>query len=333
MATSSALGSRRITEVNVPTPWGHLATKCWNLPTENPSDLSASKQLPVICLHGWQDNAGTFDKLIPLLDEDIPFICMDFAGHGKSSHRPPGASGDGSMYSFDVMRLVNHFGLSDSGFNLMGHSMGGGVSISLAGAFPQMVRKCLTFDAPALFPRKYEDAPKFLANAIKKHLEHESGGKLAPKYSFDEAFQRFAKGRSHQMTDESAKILLKRGLKLVDETESGESLYEFSRDIKVTFPSLLPYGVDTVKAFVKNVSCHLRLFIFKDNHWAALEAVDEEWHAKMMELRKEVFQVYEKNCRSFKLVEVDGRHHAHLDHPEPFAAEVNSFLKMGDSKL
>lgn len=120
---------------------------------------------------------------------------------------------------------------------------------------------------------------------------------------------------------------------MVDETESGESLYEFSRDIKVTFPSMLPYGVDTVKAFVENVTCHLRLFLFKDNHWAALEAGDEEWHAKMMELRKEAYEVYEKNCRSFKLVEVEGRHHAHLDRPEAFAAEVNSFLKMGDSKL
>lgn len=36
--------------------------------------------LPVLALHGWQDNAGTFDKLAPLLPKNIRLVCLDFCG-------------------------------------------------------------------------------------------------------------------------------------------------------------------------------------------------------------------------------------------------------------
>lgn len=45
---------------------------------------------PVILLHGWQDNAGTFDNIAPLLSQDIPLLAIDLVGHGHSSHLPIG---------------------------------------------------------------------------------------------------------------------------------------------------------------------------------------------------------------------------------------------------
>ena len=43
-----------------------------------------------IALHGWLDNANTFDRLAPLLPE-LNLVALDFAGHGYSDHRAPGA--------------------------------------------------------------------------------------------------------------------------------------------------------------------------------------------------------------------------------------------------
>lgn len=43
---------------------------------------------PIICIHGWQDNSATFNALIPLLPEQISFLCIDLPGHGRSTSLP-----------------------------------------------------------------------------------------------------------------------------------------------------------------------------------------------------------------------------------------------------
>lgn len=50
---------------------------------------SRNKQ-PILALHGWQDNAGSFDSLAPLLSPNLPILSIDLPGHGYSSHMPLG---------------------------------------------------------------------------------------------------------------------------------------------------------------------------------------------------------------------------------------------------
>ncbi|XP_054023933.1 serine hydrolase-like protein 2 isoform X1 [Dryobates pubescens] len=103
-------------ELKFPVPWGHVAAKAWG----------PSEGHPVLCLHGWLDNANTFDKLIPLLPKGYYYVAMDFSGHGLSSHRPAGAPYHFLDYVTDVRRVAA--ALQWRRFTLMGHSMGGSVA-------------------------------------------------------------------------------------------------------------------------------------------------------------------------------------------------------------
>ncbi|KAG0410717.1 hypothetical protein HPB47_012138 [Ixodes persulcatus] len=56
-------------EAQFSVPYGHLAAKLWG-------DQSLART-NVLALHGWRNNAGTFDTLVPLLSSDGTCIeCM-----------------------------------------------------------------------------------------------------------------------------------------------------------------------------------------------------------------------------------------------------------------
>lgn len=65
---------------------------------------------PIVALHGRQDNAGSFDTLIPLLPKDVSVLCLDMPGHGLSSHYAKSqfyyVYWDGVIF---LRRIVKHF--------------------------------------------------------------------------------------------------------------------------------------------------------------------------------------------------------------------------------
>ncbi len=67
-------------ELSLELPHLRLAAQAWGDP-----------QLPrLLALHGWLDNAASFDRLAPLLCGHFHIVAIDLPGHGRSGHRPPG---------------------------------------------------------------------------------------------------------------------------------------------------------------------------------------------------------------------------------------------------
>lgn len=98
---------------------------------------------PTIGLHGWLDNANTFDHLAPLLSE-LNFIALDFAGHGLSDHRPEGVHYHPLYDMQDILAVANE--LNWHQFHVIGHSMGASIASELAAMFPDRIRSAIHLD-------------------------------------------------------------------------------------------------------------------------------------------------------------------------------------------
>ncbi|MEZ4227114.1 MAG: alpha/beta hydrolase [Polyangiaceae bacterium] len=92
---------------------------------------------PLLCLHGFLDNAWTWAPLTDAGLQDFRVIAPDLRGHGDSDR-----VGGGGYYHFfdylpDVAGLVDALALDRVA--VVGHSMGGTVASYFAGAFPERV--------------------------------------------------------------------------------------------------------------------------------------------------------------------------------------------------
>uniref|UniRef100_A0A8C4NC86 Serine hydrolase like n=1 Tax=Eptatretus burgeri TaxID=7764 RepID=A0A8C4NC86_EPTBU len=202
-------------EMRVTVPGGHLAGKMWG----------SQDGPPILCLHGWSDNSASFDTLIPHLPPEFHYVALDLPGHGHSSHRPPGVMIHFSDYLLDLQRLVS--ALKFEKFSILGHSMGGNIGGLFSSTFPEKVDKLVLLDTLGFLPSAEELLQNTLHSAVMDFFSYEQQIAKVPKvYSNDGILQRLLSA-NQQLTEESAKLLLKRGAR---KTPEG---YVFNRDFRI----------------------------------------------------------------------------------------------------
>jgi pimeloyl-ACP methyl ester carboxylesterase len=99
---------------------------------------------PVILLHGWLGSWGLWQETMGFLGRSYRTYALDFWGFGESGKKR-------ETYAVqDFVGLVNQFmeqlGISQA--PLVGHSMGGTVSLAMAIQYPQRVRKVVVVGSP-----------------------------------------------------------------------------------------------------------------------------------------------------------------------------------------
>ena len=92
---------------------------------------------PWIVLHGFSDNCGSFDRLLPLFPQNQQMIAIDIPGHGFSSHLGPNDS-----YHFEDLNYITTVAkyYNFDKFSLMGHSMGGRGALQFAAENSGMIK-------------------------------------------------------------------------------------------------------------------------------------------------------------------------------------------------
>ncbi|XP_066996708.1 probable serine hydrolase [Anabrus simplex] len=293
-------------EIKIPVPWGYICGKWWG---------PRVKQ-PLLALHGWQENAGSFDRLIPLFPDHISVLCIDLPGHGRSSHYPKGQFyylfWDGVLV---VRRIVKHFRWKR--VSIMGHSLGGAIGFLYAASFPDEVEKLICFDIVHPSVRDLSRTVNETGQCIDKFLEYENmkeAGK--PCYVYNDMIDLVWDTYRGSLTRECCEVLMKRGMAPAYRAFSEDTTqYQFCRDARLKIAGMGALTIDLVLEYASKIRCeYLNIkgipgmkFDHPENYFLVLDKI-------------------KKTAKHFEFYEVEGTHHFHINTPELISSYVIDFL-------
>jgi len=269
---------------------------------------------PVLAMHGWLDNAATFDELAPRLCAalDLRIVSLDLPGHGHSQHK----HGHYHFVDWVADALAAADALGWARLTLMGHSMGAGISTLVAGAAPKRIEQLVLIEGLGPMSEDAASAPHRLGRAIERAARRR-GISAKPKRAYptlELAAERLVE--TVPMKPESAAILVTRGMRLVEPgTPEGEHLDQpgwiWRADPRLRFDSRLRLTEDQIHAFLGRIACPT-LLVGATRGWP--------FDAELFAARREAVPDLER-------VVLEGGHHLHLDIPDAVAEPVIAFLK------
>jgi pimeloyl-ACP methyl ester carboxylesterase len=198
----------------------------------------------IIALHGWLDNAGSFELLAPHL-EDCHLLALDCAGHGYSGFRSADAGYSIWQDVRDVLAVADQLGWRT--FSLLGHSRGAAIATLTAGSFADRIERLILIEGGVPVVGHPAKAPQELAKSIADNarLQGRVGGRIFE--SRDIAIQERCAGFT-AVTEEAAMILAKRSLRAVP------GGYQWQVDQRLKAASEVRLTLDQIQGFIDATS-------------------------------------------------------------------------------
>jgi pimeloyl-ACP methyl ester carboxylesterase len=260
--------------------------------------LGPQDGLPVLALHGWQDNAATFALLGPLL-ADYRIVALDFPGHGLSDRRHLSSPYYIWSYIAEIRAVVEHFGWQR--FVLLGHSMGGAVGCLYAALYPQELSAMVLLDILGPLSTSPEKLPDQMREAL---AELDTLKSRQRNYYRD--FQAAVQARADKgLGFEASRMLGERGI-VCDE----KGCY-WNLDPRLRVLSPMSLSEEQVEGFMRQIRCPV-MAVLSTQFWAKRQA--------MLQRRRPYLPQAE-------IHELEGGHHQHLEVQAPqIAGLIRQFL-------
>ncbi|KAI8812564.1 Alpha/Beta hydrolase protein [Cladochytrium replicatum] len=208
-----------------------------------------------LCLHGWLDNANTWDLVVPKLEESygdsVSFLALDFAGHGWSDLRSENDEYPMHRYVFDILQIVDLLGWDQ--FGILGHSMGGEVGLLITGCFPDRVNTFISVDilGPVSFPLELQ--PDVFHKAMIDRLAFSKRSSKPLYVSVEEAA--VARASTGEISLEAARILTDRGVVLVPGDKGDRWTWRTDQKLRIFDPGT--YSNDAVLEMIRRVKAKM----------------------------------------------------------------------------
>lgn len=249
---------------------------------------------PVLALHGWLDNAASFEVLAPMLD-GCRVIALDLTGHGLSDHR----SDDATYLIWDdipqVLKVIDRLDWTDC--TLLGHSRGAMISTLLAATMPERIRSLITIDG--LVPDPQEDA-RFV-HQMRDSLRYTARLATRTQRHFSSVEDFVERRQRYGVTKDIASRLATRAL---EKTGDG---FLLRGDQRLYSPSAIKLNNRQIEAVLRSLEMPVL------NVWASDGLVKRDWASASM-------ATAETAIGDLTTATVDGHHHFHME-PDP-ASEI-----------
>ena len=210
-------------------------------------------------------------------------------------------------YVYDIAQLIHQKKMED--VVIMGHSLGGAISLLYTALHPQNVKKLIAIEGMGPPPKMIEERINI---PIQKRLEawfsdlRQSSARRVKRYpSIEEAFQRMKEENPHLSTEQARHLTIHGS----NQNEDGTYSWKFDNYVRNFSPIGLPF--DQTGELYQNITCPT-LLVRGEESWAS----DPEKDGRLARFRCDV------ESTSFK----NAGHWVHHDQLEPFVERVNQFL-------
>ena len=252
-------------------------------------DYGTGARPPMLCVHGGAAHAHWFDFVAPGFVANYHVRSLDLRGHGDSEWADPPDYGYG-RFAQDLSQVVERLDLRD--FVLVGHSMGGMISLLYAATYPGRVARLVVVDSTLQMTeervanlrgvgnregRRYASSDEFVAS----YKLRPAGTMAAP-----EVIGHLARMSGRRSDDGMWRHKFDRNIYARRESVNGYPCWD-----RIRIPALLVKGDRSAR------------------------------------ISPQVFAEVKSHCPQVELAEVsDSDHHVTLDNPTGFVHAVNAFL-------
>lgn len=240
---------------------------------------------PVIALHGWLDNAASFDVLAEQLPS-LQILAIDLPGHGLSDHKPP--SGDYAIWDDlrCIVSVANQMGWQE--FSLLGHSRGAIIAVLLSASTPERIRHLICLDGLLPPPEAATNFPAQMAKYLKDYTQTSLSRGDKGHADFDAAVT--ARCKATPMTSAAAALIVARA-----SFQADDGRYYWRSDKRLKLASPVKLSLEQLQAAIDAITSPAMLI-------SATQGLGE-W-----------LPTLPVNIASrFRVREIDGQHHCHME--------------------
>lgn len=286
---------RKYHEFRLETRNGMIAGMHW------PAINTTKDSIQILALHGWLDNAASFQPLVEYLP-DCEILAIDFPGHGHSDWRAGNLWYHFLDYLEDVALVQQQLGWER--FHLLGHSLGGAIASLWAAARPGTLKSLSIIEGLGPLADTAENTTQRLSKALDS-LNSLENKQLRVFDSIEQAAKVRAKSGGLEL--ELARILVERSLNPASE----EPGWCWSTDPRLMLDNPNRYTEAQVLELMRAIDTPLLLL-----HG---DPLPDFINIEMMEKRVAAAGVEKVVC-------IKGHHHLHMQYPQQAAAEIKQHI-------